>query len=109
MVGCNNPIPLLVMVNATADFSNFSGNLVAKYQGGLLHPIPFHHIAAADAAGFYAHQEFARAYLGSWDVFYADVLVVVIYGHTHVSGPPDFAKKEIHQPIVYPGKPGHVK
>jgi hypothetical protein len=109
MVGCNNPIPFFVTVNPLADFSDFSGNLMAKHQRGLLNPIPFHHIAAANATGFYAHQEFTRAYLGRWDLLYPDVVVLVIHGHTHVSDPPGLATKVIHRPLVYPGKADRVK
>jgi ABC-type amino acid transport system permease subunit len=83
MVACNDSIPLLVTVYALADLNDFSGNLMAEHQRGLLDAIPFHDIAATDTAGFYTHQEFTRAYLRRWDILYPDVVVVVIPGYTH--------------------------
>ena len=87
VVGCNNPVSLLVAINPLTHFNDFSGNFVPKDQGCTLDAIPLHHIAAADATGLYAHKQFPGAYPGSGHLLYPDVLVVVIHSHAHVSYP----------------------
>jgi hypothetical protein len=96
MVGRDNPIPLVVSIDPLANLNDLSSNLMAKDQRGLLDPIPFHDIAATDAAGLYAYQHFARAYCGSGNLLHPDVLVIVVHGNAHVSNPVDDLTRALH-------------
>jgi hypothetical protein len=94
MVGCSNPVSLLVLINALPHLDNLSGNFVAKDKRGALDTIPFHNIASADAARLNPNEQLTRANCRSGHFLYTDVFVAVVHGHAHVEYPPGRLKKE---------------
>jgi hypothetical protein len=84
MVGDEDPVSDMVAIQAFSDLSDLSGDLVTQHERRLFKAIPFHHVAAADAAGPYLDQKLARTYLRSGHLFQAYVLVIVVHRHAHV-------------------------
>jgi hypothetical protein len=59
MVGDEDPVTDFVLFHPLADFYDLSRDLVPQHYGSFLDTIPFHHVAAADAAGDHFHQQLA--------------------------------------------------
>jgi hypothetical protein len=66
------------------DLTDFSCNLMTQNEGSLGPSIPFHNIAAADAAGHHLDQQLPRADFWNGHLFKTDILVAVIHSHAHV-------------------------
>ena len=57
--------------------------LVTQNQRGFLDPVPFHDVAAADAAGIYLYQHIAVAHLGYGHLLHPDIAIVVVHPDLH--------------------------
>jgi len=83
MVRSKNPIAGFKVFDPFPNFSHFTGNLVTQNQRRLLDPVPFHKIAAADAARAYANQQLTRVDLRNRQLFEPHVPIVVVHRHAH--------------------------
>jgi hypothetical protein len=83
MVGDDHAVADLVLPDPFADLGDLARDLVAENARGLLYPIPFHHVAAADAAGLDANEQLARTDFGRRLLLKADIAVAVIHGDAH--------------------------
>jgi hypothetical protein len=83
MVGDEDPVADFVAIHPFANLDNLSRHLMAEHPGGLLHPIPFHDIASADATGQYLDQQFPWSDLRGWHFLQPYIPVVIIHGHSH--------------------------
>src|SRR3989304_9650545 len=78
-----NPVADVKILDALAHFDNFPGDLVAQHQRRLLDAVPFHQVAAADAARAYAHEQLTGADPGNWEFLKAKVPVIVVHRDAH--------------------------
>src|SRR3989338_5652033 len=60
------------------NLNNFPSHLMPQHQWSLLDAIPFKDITPADAAGFHLDKNFAFSNRWFWELFYPDVVIVVI-------------------------------
>ena len=56
MMGDGDSLTFFEEFYPTPHLHNLPANLVPQHQGRPVKAIPFHHVAAADAAGFHPHQ-----------------------------------------------------
>ena len=77
MMRSKNPIADFKVFDPFPNFSHFAGNLVTQNQRRLLDPVPFHKIAAADAARPYANQQLTRVDLRNRQLFEPHVPIYI--------------------------------
>ena len=78
-----NPIADFKIFDAGADLRDFPGNFMTQNERGFLDPIPFHQVAAADAAGARLDKKFAWTDFRHRNFFQAHVPVVVVHRDAH--------------------------
>ena len=75
--GDTNPVSQLITLDGLTDFDDLGTDFVPLHQRSAGQPVPFHHVASADAAGDDLHQHLARPRLGSGNLLQPDILVIV--------------------------------
>jgi hypothetical protein len=91
MMGGGHPVPDPIFFDLPAYGHNLPGDLMPKNQRGLVYPVPFDDITAADPAGFYSDQHFFGPDGWFGHLLNSYVLIIVIHGHAH-DGYPHFLK-----------------
>src|SRR3989338_5122887 len=84
MVGNEDPLPGSKALYALSHARDLARDLMPQDKRGLLHAVPFHEIAAADAAGLDAHEQLAGADRGHRHLLQAHVAVVIVHRHSHI-------------------------
>src|SRR5687768_4939722 len=85
MMRGEDSVPHTEIFNTGADFDDVAGNLVPQDERRLFDAVPFHQIAAANAAGANAHQQLTGSDLRNAHLFKPHVLITVIHGHSHAA------------------------
>src|SRR3972149_2804651 len=83
MVRGKNSVADAEILDAIAHFDNFPGDLMAQHQRRLLDAVPFHQVAAADAACANTHEQLTGTDPGNWEFLKAKVPVVVVHRDAH--------------------------
>jgi hypothetical protein len=83
MMGGDNPVAFFEFLNSFSNSDDPPGYLVAENKRRLVDPVPFEDITAADPAGFDFHQKLTRTDIRHGLLFYPDIRIAVVYGHTH--------------------------
>ena len=83
MMGCGDVVALFITLHPISHSHNLAGDLMAQHQRCLVDAIPFHHIAAADAAGMHLYQQLAGADLGRGHLLQPHIIVVVVHCYAH--------------------------
>src|SRR5690554_6479313 len=65
----------------------YACGFMPKHTGRFGYTVPFHNVAAADAACHYFHEDFFVAWFGCWDFLDSHVMVVVV----------ECGKQSVHQ------------
>jgi hypothetical protein len=79
-----HPVSRIIFIDRLPDPNNLSADLMPRHQRCPGQAVPFHDIAATNAAGHHLDQHLIRTGRRCWDFFDPDVLIIVPFGDFHL-------------------------